>query len=443
MPQPRHRGLRTALAGACALLLFAPSNVLAHHQPASAPPAPPARVRVGDPAPELSVDGMVGAGANVAPTPISLKNLRGKAVVLEFSAGWCGPCRALMPHMNELVDAFKNDARITFLTITNEGEAPAARFRESTHMSAPLAWDADGSTWEAYWIRGVPAICLIDAQGTIAAITHPSYLTREILEAFAAGKPFTVENTAAEKEGEVIHPLSWNAGGFDTDPAAIAALLKDMKANDRLDSVLDAEAFAVLRKATKQWSISIGEETAEIRERGAEPATLVSRCFGFDADDTDDQVNLPKDVIYDLFVRPADKDIKTAKAMACSLLQDTFKFNAQVVEKPAPVKLLRRLKDAPPLPAPLGPDGKEHAMMAGSFDVPITTAAELANYLRSYTTLPVADDTGIKEPFSLNLTWNLLAQPDDPDGLTQALRRAGFELADGERPLRRLVLRKR
>jgi thiol-disulfide isomerase/thioredoxin len=352
-----------------------------------AAPTPPARPKVGDPAPDISVDGLLGELPCLEKNgTFSLSHLRGRPIVLEFSAGWCGPCRATMPHTNTLLEAFKDDSRIVFLTVTNEGQSAAAKFRESTKMVSPLAHDKNGSTWEAYWVSGVPAICLIDAAGKIVAFGHPGELTQDHLKSLIAGEKVDFARTnehvtvGGDENGtdQDQHPINWNSGGMALDPESLAQTIADMKAADKLDSVADALSYTVLRKATKRSAISIGEDNqAAITHRGAEAVQLVMTCYGFDFDALEDNVPLPGD-IYDLYIKPPDNDLNTAKAIGRTLLERTFRFTTEIVEKPAEVKVLKRIAGASPLADPPRPDGREYMLMGGLFHPPVTTSGEFA-----------------------------------------------------------------
>jgi uncharacterized protein (TIGR03435 family) len=398
--------------------------------------------KVGDAAPALSVDGVLGDARGLG-DPASLNAWRGRAIVLEFSAGWCGPCRATTPHMNELVEKFKNDAGVAFLTVTNEGKAAAEKFRSDVKMASALAYDADGSTYESYRIRGVPSVFLIDRAGKVVARGHPADLTPEVLGALVRGEPVTLKDYDEAKEGKVEHAIDWNMGGMSFDPDSLKKMLADQKKADRLESVEDAVAYAILRKAAKAPHFLIGgEEQRDLRERGMEPIFLAAVCYGFDPDDIEDRAGLPEDAIYDLYVRSADSKIATARQIGRRLLEETFGFTTRTEERVGRVKKLRRLADAPPLPTPGAGDG-EHTTSAGNFDSPEATSRELADYLRQFVNAPVIDETGLKGNFGLKFSWDLMVPVDEDGGLIDALRGKGFELVDGEGPVRRLIIEKR
>jgi thiol-disulfide isomerase/thioredoxin len=63
-------------------------------------------------------------------TKASWGALKGKVVVLEFWATWCGPCVAAISHLNELADQFK-DRPVQFIAVTDEGEKVIGPFLNS------------------------------------------------------------------------------------------------------------------------------------------------------------------------------------------------------------------------------------------------------------------------------------------------------------------------
>src|SRR5215475_12511717 len=73
-------------------------------------------LRLGDPAPPLNLAEVLQAPKDANTT---WESLRGKVVVLDFWATWCGPCVASIPHWNELSQKFR-DQPVVFLAISDE-----------------------------------------------------------------------------------------------------------------------------------------------------------------------------------------------------------------------------------------------------------------------------------------------------------------------------------
>src|SRR5262249_51887602 len=114
-------------------------------------------------------------------------SLKGKIVVLEFWATWCGPCIAAIPHLNEMEDQFREEP-VQFIAITDEKEALIAPFLKKKPMHAWVGLDTDRSMFKDYAINGIPHTIVVDRDGKIAAITHPSMLTAQHIKDLLAGK---------------------------------------------------------------------------------------------------------------------------------------------------------------------------------------------------------------------------------------------------------------
>ncbi|MDK1032467.1 MAG: TlpA disulfide reductase family protein [Planctomycetia bacterium] len=102
--------------------------------------------------------------------PLSLKMLRGKIVVVEFWATWCGPCRVSIPHLIKLNQKYRQKG-VVLISLTNEPRATVAPFAKKMNMDYPVGM---GSTsGGAYGVRGIPSAFVIDPEGIIRWEGHP------------------------------------------------------------------------------------------------------------------------------------------------------------------------------------------------------------------------------------------------------------------------------
>jgi thiol-disulfide isomerase/thioredoxin len=100
-----------------------------------------------------------------------LQDLRGRAVLINFWASWCEPCRAEMPSLQEL--ARTHSDRLVVLAVNfKESEPTITRFVQRTGLDLPVLRDADGAMARAWGVSVYPSTVLIDAQGRANSVVR-------------------------------------------------------------------------------------------------------------------------------------------------------------------------------------------------------------------------------------------------------------------------------
>lgn len=98
-----------------------------------------------------------------------LSDLRGKVVLLNLWASWCGPCRAEMPAMQRLYDRYQGQGfEILAVNATNQdSRQAAAAFVEEYGLTFPILLDIDGTVSAQYLLRALPTSFFIGPDGVI------------------------------------------------------------------------------------------------------------------------------------------------------------------------------------------------------------------------------------------------------------------------------------
>jgi cytochrome c biogenesis protein CcmG/thiol:disulfide interchange protein DsbE len=100
---------------------------------------------------------------------------KGKALLVEFWATWCGPCRESIPHLNELHGKFGNKG-LTILGLTDEDQSTVTKFRKKQPMDYAVATDRNGRLNRTFGIKSIPQAFLVGKDGKVLWAGHPLQL---------------------------------------------------------------------------------------------------------------------------------------------------------------------------------------------------------------------------------------------------------------------------
>jgi thiol-disulfide isomerase/thioredoxin len=121
-------------------------------------------LKVGEVAPEISAKQWINSKR-----PLTLAELRGKVVVVEFWATWCGPCIECIPHLNELQSKHSGE-NFQLLSLVAEGHRTMDSFLAKRHVEYPIGLESN--SLDDYGITGIPHAFVIDRTGRIVWSGH-------------------------------------------------------------------------------------------------------------------------------------------------------------------------------------------------------------------------------------------------------------------------------
>lgn len=127
--------------------------------------APPPSPREGFSAPDFALETLAG-------DQVTLSDLRGKVVLVNFWASWCPPCRAEMPAIEAVYRSHKDlGLEVLAVNTTNQDDqAAAAAFVQELQLTFPVPLDRTGAVSASYNLRGLPSTYFIDGQGVIRTV---------------------------------------------------------------------------------------------------------------------------------------------------------------------------------------------------------------------------------------------------------------------------------
>jgi len=365
--------------------------------------------KVGEPPPLLQATELLQAPPGAK---MDAKSLRGKVIVLEFWATWCGPCVAAIPHLNELAEKFK-DKPVQFIAITTEDETTTENFLAKRPIHAWVALDRNNAINKAYAVTAIPHTVVLDKDGKIAAITYPTYLTEKHINDLLAGEK-----------------ISLVTGGGATVPAE-----KEKEAPPLFQVLIRPSTY------TNAQGCSWGDR--RMTATGYTVKQMLPMIFDTHDDRVITNAPLPAGHFDFIVIQPRDSDadpdalMQEAVKLAFGLTakRETNQVNASVLKV--------KETNAPGLTA-----SPTKAMAwnsrPGSMGGVGVSIQSIASFLENELETPVVDETGLTNNYGydVSLKWEQKS-PGKPnlEVLKKALReQLGLELVSDQRPIEMLVV---
>lgn len=113
-----------------------------------------------EPAPEFKLTSLEGKA-------FSLADYKGKVILLNFWASWCGPCRAEIPDLVELQNKYKDRLQIIGLVVEDDDRDAIKKFVQESGINYPVAIASDGIRLRYGGVPALPTSFVLDADGRI------------------------------------------------------------------------------------------------------------------------------------------------------------------------------------------------------------------------------------------------------------------------------------
>lgn len=135
-------------------------------------------IKVGEVAPDFTLTDLDG-------NQVSLSDLRGKTVLINFWATWCPPCRKEMPDIESLYQQYRDQDFVVLGVDIAESADNVRRFVKKGGFSWTFVIDSDYTTSVNYRIRAIPSSFFVDEEGVVKA-AHVGYMNKRTMEDYLA-----------------------------------------------------------------------------------------------------------------------------------------------------------------------------------------------------------------------------------------------------------------
>jgi peroxiredoxin len=120
-------------------------------------------------APDFTLHAMTGPN-------LQLKDQRGRVVMVNFWATWCGPCREEMPQLNRLYEKYRASGFVLLGVNVDDDSSKAAEVAKKLGVTFPVLLDTDKKVSKLYDLSTMPSTVIIDRDGKVRYV-HRGYLS--------------------------------------------------------------------------------------------------------------------------------------------------------------------------------------------------------------------------------------------------------------------------
>jgi len=375
-----------------------------------------AQIKNGEQVPDLNFQPILNAPVK----QVTLSQLKGKVVLVEFWATWCGSCIVAMPHLNELQKKYADKLQV--ITVTDETEKRTNQFLAVKHFNFWFAVDTGRQMAKLFPHQLIPHTVLIDEDGKLIANTSPELVTEKVMDSLLSKK----EIHLAEKKDNPMDYEEIIKKYFAADDTVKTRfnMLPEMKGAPGLSTTwLDNQAFNGRRLTCLNLGLS---SLYRLANNGFPYSRTV--------DKTDKGQKYP---VYCLDIIIAKKGdlLPTLKQE----LAKRFDLQAKVETQTKDAYVLKITEPEKFKTVARNTSGKRtYYARHGEIDQQGMTMKDFADFLETFGAgrLPVVDETGNQGKFDIKFTW----QPENPASLTEVLSGMGLTLEKQQRPIDMLIL---
>jgi uncharacterized protein (TIGR03435 family) len=351
---------------------------------------------------------------NSKETEISLSDLKGKTVILEFWATWCGPCIPAMKKLDSLQQDFKEDIEI--ITISSENKNRLEKFIKSSNTTLRIVSN-DTTHFQNFKYKVIPHSIIIDKDGIIRAITSPENINKVVIENLISKNEidldlkndFYIDPNLEIKTIKAVVNSDYRIElkSFDQEKRGGSKILKNLEGNIN---------------GIEMWNSTIPRLYQTLFDVASYHRVVYKDSLSED-DFPYDNANR-----YNMTIEVSDNYQPKWKKTGINFLNENFDVNAKMGVDNLDCYVLKNIDN---IIKESNSDKPEYMFMGSILKSKKIKMSQLAEYLENFAGLPVLDKTNLNGEYDIELEW----QEVDFQTLHSELKKYGLNLEKSEKKL--------
>lgn len=344
---------------------------------------------------------------------ISLNDFKGKPVILEFWATWCGPCIPAMKKLDSIQTKFED--KIEIITISAEKNERLEKFIKSSNTSLRIVSDTTHNANFKY--KTIPHSIIIDKNGIVRAITNPENINVNVIENLISNNEieldlkddFYIDPNLEVKTIKTVANSDYRIElkSFDQEKRGGSRILKGIEGNIN---------------GIEMWNSTIPRLYQTLFDI-ASPSRIIYK-------DSLSENDFPyeKEHQYNLTIEVSNKYQEKWREIGIEFLNENFDVNAKMGIETLETYVLKnvdnKIKES-------NSNSSEYMFMGTILKTKKIRMSQLAEYLENFTSIPVLDKTNLNGEYDIELNW----QAEDSKTLHTELKKYGLKFEKSEEKL--------
>lgn len=340
---------------------------------------------------------------------LSIQNLRGKPIILEFWTTWCGPCIPAMKKLDSLQKKFKD--KLEIITVSYDNRDRLKNYIETTKTSLRIAYDT--THFKSFEYRYIPHTIIIDKDGYVRAITSPEHINENVIKTLINENEISLAIKSDYKD--------------DTTNVEQLKVINDKEKIIRLTNYNPSNGAGYMPKRNIDgeingfdfWNSTIVQIYSALYDNIPNNKTVYRNGL------TKNDFEYKEENLYNLTIEVSEELEEGIYQTSIDFMNSYFDVSARKVVDTLQCYVLKNVDNILQESKTITPENTFRGPMFKSYGYGIN---KLIAYLDNFVGLPVVDLTGLTKKYDIELNW----QFSNPKTLNSELKKYGLVLEKSE-----------